>query len=96
MCDEEVSAMNDPCPDLIKDVNIHQKLNESSLSYEELFRRLDKNHNARIDVDQLIEYLEKIGMESSSNKRWTIAHVSALSSFFLHVFYEFGMFGFFL
>ncbi len=64
--------MNDPSPDLIKDAN----LDESQLSYRELFRRLDINDDGRIDVDQLIELLEKVGMETSKKKRWAIARVS--------------------
>ncbi len=71
-----MSMMNDPSPDLIKDVNIHQELNERHLSYRELFRRLDKNHDGRIEVDQLIELLEKLGVETSAKNRWTTAHVS--------------------
>jgi hypothetical protein len=79
---EEISAMNDPSPDLIKDANIHHRLNESYLSYRELFRRLDKNHDGRIEVDQLIELLGKVGVESSTKTRWAIANVS-LCLFFL-------------
>jgi len=54
--------MNEPSPDLITDANIHHQLNESHLSYRELFRRLDKNHDGRIEVDQFIELLEKGGV----------------------------------
>jgi len=71
-----MSMMDDPSPDLIKDVNIHQELNERHLSYRELFRRLDKNHDGRIEVDQLIELLEKLGVETSAKNRWATAHVS--------------------
>ncbi len=78
LCDEEVSAMNDPSPDLIKDANIHQQLNRSHLSYRELFRRLKKNSDGRIEVDQLIELLEKVGVETSTKERWTIARVSVV------------------
>ncbi len=70
--------MNDPSPDIIKDVNIHHQLNERHLSYRELFRRLDKNHDGRIEVDQLIELLEKVGVETSTKERWTIARVSVV------------------
>jgi solute carrier family 25 phosphate transporter 23/24/25/41 len=73
LCHEEVSAMNDPSPDLIKDANVHRLLNESHLSYRELFRRLDKNHDGKIYADQLIELLEKVGVETSTKNRWTIA-----------------------
>jgi hypothetical protein len=76
LCHEEVSAMNDPSPDLIKDANVHRLLNESHLSYRELFRRLDKNHDGKIYADQLIELLEKVGVETSTKNRWTIARVS--------------------
>ncbi|CAF1296568.1 unnamed protein product [Rotaria magnacalcarata] len=65
--------MNDPSPDLIKDANIHHKLNQSHLSYRELFRRLDKNQEGQIDVDELIEFLDKAGFETSSKNRWAIA-----------------------
>lgn len=68
--------MNNPSPDLIDDANIHQPLNKSSLSYGELFRRLDKNHDGRIEVDQLIDLFENVGIETSTNKRWAIARVS--------------------
>jgi Ca2+-binding EF-hand superfamily protein len=71
--------MNDSSPDLIKDANIDQQVNKSSLSYRELFRRLDKNHDGRIEVDQLIELLEKVGIETSTKKRWAIARVSVSS-----------------
>ena len=72
----EVCAMNDPSPDLIKDARIHQELNSSHLSYEELFRRLNKNQDGHIEVDELINLLEKVGVETSSKKRWAIARVS--------------------
>jgi len=65
--------MNDPSPDLIKDPNIHQKLNESSLSYRDIFH---KNYDGRIEVNQLIEILEKLGIENSSTKRSAIVRVS--------------------
>jgi Ca2+-binding EF-hand superfamily protein len=68
--------MDDPSPDLIEDVNIHHQLNERHLSYRELFRRLDKNHDGRIEVDQLIELLEKVGVETSAKNRSDTAHVS--------------------
>ncbi len=74
-----MSIMDDPSPDLIEDVNIHHQLNERHLSYRELFRRLDKNHDGRIEVDQLIELLEKVGIETSTKKRWAIARVSVSS-----------------
>jgi Ca2+-binding EF-hand superfamily protein len=68
--------MNDPSPDLIKDVEIHQKLNEKQLSYEELFHQLDKNNDGRIDAHELIELLEKLGMETTTQNRAAIARVS--------------------
>lgn len=68
--------MNDPSPDLIKNVEIHQKLNEHQLSYEELFQRVDKNHDGKIDVDELIDLLENLGMGTTSQKRAVIARVS--------------------
>lgn len=68
--------MNDPCPDLINDAKIHHLLNESHLSYKELFRRLDKNHDGKIEFDELIKLLEKVGVETSTNNRWAIARVS--------------------
>ncbi|UJR23030.1 hypothetical protein I4U23_026056 [Adineta vaga] len=60
-------------PDLIKDPNIHQKLNEKQLSYDELFHHVDKNNDGKIDVDELIELLEKTGGETMSKKRFAIA-----------------------
>jgi hypothetical protein len=72
--------MDDPSPDLIKDANIHHQLNESHLSYRELFRRLDLNHDGRIEVEQLIELVEKVGVQSSTNTRWAIARVSFSSN----------------
>ena len=80
--DDEVYAMNDPSPDLIKDAKIHQQLNASHLSYRELFQRLDRNHDGKIEVDQLIELLEKVGFETSANKRWAVARVSVNVLFF--------------
>ncbi len=77
-CDEEVSAMNDPSPDLIEDANIDQQLNRGHLSYRELFRRLKKNSDGRIEVDQLIELLDKVGVETSTKERWIIARVSVV------------------
>ncbi len=82
--------MNDPSPDLIKDSNIHQKLNESSLSHREIFHRLDKNYDGRIEVNQLIEILEKLGIENSSTKRSAIVRVSV--SFFV-IRYSIGICG---
>jgi Ca2+-binding EF-hand superfamily protein len=69
--------MNDPSPDLIKNVEIHQKLNEKQLSYDELFHRVDKNNDGKLDVNELIELLENVGMETSSKNRVAIAHVSS-------------------
>jgi Ca2+-binding EF-hand superfamily protein len=68
--------MNDPSPDLIKNVEIHQKLNEKQLSYDELFHRVDKNNDGKIDVNELIELLEKLDVETTSQKRAAIARVS--------------------
>ena len=68
--------MNDPSPDLIKDAEIHQKLNENQLSYEELFQRVDKNHDGKIDVGELIELLENVGVETTTQNRAAIARVS--------------------
>ena len=70
--------MRETSPDLIKDAEIHQKLNEKQLSYDELFHRVDKNNDGKIDVDELIELLEKVGGEAISKKRFAIARVSCL------------------
>ena len=70
--------MRETSPDLIKDAEIHQKLNEKQLSYDELFHRVDKNNDGKIDVDELIELLEKVGGETISQKRFAIARVSCL------------------
>jgi hypothetical protein len=80
--------MNDPSPDLIKNVEIHQKLNEKQLSYDELFHRVDKNNDGKIDVSELIELLEKIGVETSSKQRVAIARVR-FSSFKLKLMFYF-------
>ena len=64
--------MNDPSPDLIKDAEIHQKLNEKQLSYDELFHRVDKNNDGKIDVNELIELLEKVGVETSAKNVWLL------------------------
>ncbi|CAF1367495.1 unnamed protein product [Adineta steineri] len=61
-------------PDLIKDAEIHQKLNEKQLSFDELFHRVDKNNDGTVDVDELIELLEKFGVEKSPKRRIAIAH----------------------
>jgi Ca2+-binding EF-hand superfamily protein len=68
--------MTETSPDLIKDAEIHQKLNEKQLSYDELFHRVDKNNDGKIDVNELIELLEKMGVETSSTKRVDVARVS--------------------
>ena len=68
--------MNDSSPDLISDANIHQLLGETYLSYKELFRRLNKTQDGRIEVDQLIEFFDKIGVEISSKKHWAIGGVN--------------------
>ncbi|CAF3462704.1 unnamed protein product [Rotaria sp. Silwood1] len=65
--------MNDPSPDLINDAQIHQKLNENQLSYDELFHRVDKNNDGKIDVDELIQLLETGDVETSPKKRVAIA-----------------------
>ena len=83
--------MNDPSPDLIKDAQVHQKLNENQLSYEELFQRVDKNHDGKIDVNELIELLEKVGMETTTQKRAAIARVSVLLSFRKTFFFSFSI-----
>ena len=61
--------MNNPSPDLITDAHIHQQLNENHLSHKELFRRLQQNADGKIEVDQLIELLEKHGLETSDQNR---------------------------
>ncbi|CAF3798131.1 unnamed protein product [Adineta steineri] len=66
--------MTDTSPDLIKDAEIHQKLNEKQLSFDELFHRVDKNNDGTVDVDELIELLEKFGVEKSPKRRIAIAH----------------------
>ena len=68
--------MNKPSPDLIKDVHLHQQLNESRLSNRELFYRLEKDRHGRIEVHRLIELLEKVGLETSTQKRSDTARVS--------------------
>ena len=68
--------MNKPSPDLIKDVRLHQQLNERRLSNRELFYRLEKDRHGRIDVNRLIELLEKVGLETSTQKRSDTARVS--------------------
>ncbi|CAF4545989.1 unnamed protein product, partial [Rotaria sp. Silwood1] len=65
--------MNDPSPDLINDAQIHQKLNENQLSYDELFHRVDKNNDGKIDVNELIQLLETGDVETSPKKRVAIA-----------------------
>jgi len=72
-------TMNDPSPDLIKDVEIHQKLNEKQLSYDELFHRIDKNNDGKIEVNELIDLLENVGVETTSKQRADIAHVRSFS-----------------
>jgi hypothetical protein len=69
--------MTGTSPDLIKDPKIHQQLNEKQLSYDELFHHVDKNNDGKIDVNELIELLEKVDVETSSKNRVAIAHVSS-------------------
>jgi len=83
--------MNDPSPDLIKNAQIHQKLNEKQLSYDELFHRVDKNNDGKIDVNELIDLLEKFGVETTSQKRAAVARVSNI---FANL--EYKIFDFFL
>jgi Ca2+-binding EF-hand superfamily protein len=52
------------------------KINEKQLSYDELFHQVDKNHDGKIDVYELIELLENMGVESSSKHRVATARVS--------------------
>lgn len=66
--------MNDPSPDLIKNIDIHLQLNEKQLSYDELFHRVDKNNDGRIDFNELIDLLEKVVGDLSNKKRKQIAH----------------------
>jgi Ca2+-binding EF-hand superfamily protein len=68
--------MSGTSPDLIKDVEIHEKLNEKQLSYEELFHRVDRNNDGTIDADELVELLEKADGETSWKKRFAMARVS--------------------
>ncbi len=75
---KEVSMMNEPSPDLIKDADVHHQLNDRHLFYRKLFHRLDKNHDGRIEVDQLIELVEQAGVETAVKKQWAIASVSFL------------------
>ena len=70
--------MNNSSPDLIKDANVHHQLNDRNLFYRKLFHRLDKDHNGRIKVDQLIELVEQVGVETTVKKQWAIANVSFL------------------
>lgn len=70
--------MNDPSPDLIKNVDIHLQLNEKQLSYDELFHRVDKNNDGKIDFNELIDLLEKVDGDLSRKKRIQIARVSRL------------------
>ena len=69
--------MGETSPDLIKDAEIHQKLNEKQLSYEELFRRVDQNNDGKIEADELIELLEQAGSDATSKMRSALARVSA-------------------
>jgi hypothetical protein len=64
--------------DLIKDAEVHQKLNEKQLSYDELFHRVDKNNDGKIDVYELIELLENMGVEASAKQRVATARVSCV------------------
>lgn len=70
--------MNDPSPDLIKDAEIHQVLNENQLSYDELFHHVDKNNDGKVDFNELIDLLDKVGIEIPSHQRQDIARVSSL------------------
>ena len=68
--------MNKTSLDLIPDAHTHQQLNEDHPFYRELFRRLEKNQDGRIDVGRLIQLLEKVGLETSNKKRGDTARVS--------------------
>lgn len=70
--------MSRPSPDLIIDAQKHQQLNEKRLSHVELFRRLKKNKDGRLDFDQLIGQLKHHGVEGSDKKRSDTVRVSFL------------------
>lgn len=74
--------MNNSSPDLITDAHIHQQLNESHLSYNELFRRFEKNQDGRVEIDQLHDLLEKHGLETSDQNRSETIRVSFNLIFF--------------
>ena len=46
------------------------------LTENDLFRRLDKNNDGRVDVNELIDLLEQAGLEASSSTRVATARVS--------------------
>ena len=64
--------MEDSSPSQIVDGLTHS----SDVSYDELFRRLDKNHDGHIDVQELIDLLQQMGVETSSKDRVAMARVS--------------------
>ena len=47
--------------------------------YDDIFERLDKNHDGRIEIDELIELLENAGMDLTEKKRVAMARVSLLA-----------------
>ena len=51
-------------------------IHSAELSYAELFRRLDRNHDGHIDVQELIDLLEQMGVEASAKDRVAMARVS--------------------
>jgi Ca2+-binding EF-hand superfamily protein len=49
---------------------------QAQQSYDDLFHCLDKNHDGRIDIQELIDLFHRMNIETSTEERVALARVS--------------------